>query len=86
MVTWGGGSKGVTFLNTLRDPSPVRAVVDLNPRKAGKFVPGTGQEIVSPEALRQISPDAVIVMNPIYVDEITEHVRSLGLKGEIHLV
>ncbi len=86
VVTWGGGSKGVTFLNTLGKPSPIRAVVDLNPRKAGKFVPGTGQEIVSPEALRQIRPDAVIVMNPIYVDEISEHVRSMGLKAEIHLV
>lgn len=86
VVTWGGGSKGVTFLNTLGEPSPVRAVVDLNPRKSGKFVPGTGQEIVAPETLRALRPDAVVVMNPIYAEEITQHVRSLDLQAEILVV
>jgi hypothetical protein len=46
-------------------------------------MPGTGHRIVGPEALRDVRPDAVIVMNPIYRAEIGEQLRSLGLDPEL---
>lgn len=69
-VIWGSGSKGVTFLNMLDTAGIIDYAVDINPRKQGKFIPGSGQEIVSPEFLKELKPDLVYIMNPIYKDEI----------------
>ncbi len=82
VVVWGAGSKGVTFLNLLGDRAVVDYVVDLNPRKQGMYVAGTGQKIVPPEFLQKYQPDMVIVMNPIYENEIQKLTASLGLKPE----
>jgi SAM-dependent methyltransferase len=82
-VIWGAGSKGVTFLNALEARDEVRYAVDINPRKQGKFLAGTGQRIVPPESLREVQPDVVIVMNPIYEGEIRACVQDLGLKSKI---
>jgi hypothetical protein len=64
-------------------PSAVVGVVDLNPRKHGRFVPGTGHEVVSPDRLRDIRPDVVIVMNEVYKDEIRKDLRARGLTPEL---
>ena len=82
-VVWGAGSKGVTFLNTLKITDQIGYVVDINPRKHGTYVGGTGQEIVSPEVLMEIQPDVVIVMNSIYETEIRELVDGIGLNTEL---
>ena len=85
-VVWGGGSKGVTFLNALGQESDIEYVVDLNPHKQGKYVAGTGQRVVPPEFLREIRPTDVIVMNPIYEREIADSVRALGLDTRLSCV
>jgi hypothetical protein len=82
-VVWGSGSKGVTFLNTLRDESPIAHVVDINPRKQGMFVAGTGQAIISPDALREHRPDLVIVMNRLYEGEIRRMLDERGIDAPI---
>lgn len=83
-VLWGAGSKGVTFLNAVAGPDGrVGSVVDINPRKQGCFVAGTGQEIISPESLKDRRPDAVVIMNPAYEAEVGGTLRSLGVKAEI---
>lgn len=82
-VVWGAGSKGVSFLNTLKTAGQISHVVDINPHKQGKYVPGTGQEIVAPESLKDIDPDLIIIMNPIYISEIWETVKRMGLKCRI---
>lgn len=83
-VLWGAGSKGVTFLNVVNGADgPIRHIVDINPRKHGCFVAGSGQEIVPPEALRALKPAAVIIMNPAYRDEITRQLRSLGVAADV---
>jgi SAM-dependent methyltransferase len=69
---WGAAGKGTTLVNTI-DPQNrrVRFLIDINPAKHGKYVPGTGHEIVSPSYLReQRSRIAGIVnMNPNYLEE-----------------
>ena len=79
-VLWGAGAKGVSFLNIFEALDPVEYVVDINPRKQGKHIAGTGQRIIGPELLPEHRPDVVIVMNPIYRDEIGETVRRFGLR------
>jgi SAM-dependent methyltransferase len=83
VVLWGGGAKGVSFLTTLNLTEQVASVVDLNPYKQGKFIPGTGHAVIAPKALADQPPDLVIVMNPIYVAEVASNLKQLGLEPEI---
>ncbi len=82
-VVWGSGSKGVTFLNLLASDSNIEYAVDINPRKQGKFIPGTGQAIVPPERMAHYQPDVVIVMNPLYKQEIADSLQAMGLTPTI---
>ena len=85
-VIWGSGSKGVAFLTTLNITSEIAYAVDINPHKHGTFMAGTGHEIVGPEFLRDYKPDIVIVMNPVYRDEIQDDLHKLGLQAELIMV
>lgn len=82
-VLWGSGSKGVAFLVNLGLDRMIDYVVDINPHRQGMFMPGTGQEIVAPAALEKIRPDVVIVMNRVYVEEIREELKIMGLSPEV---
>jgi hypothetical protein len=82
-VVWGAGSKGVTFLSVLNVPGSVEYVVDINPNMSKHYLVKTGIEIVSPPVLRDYRPDVVIVMNPIYRDEIIVNLTSYGLTPEV---
>ena len=83
IVLWGSGSKGVAFLTTLGIRDEVEYVVDINPRKHGTFMAGTGQEIVSPEFLQEYEPDIVVIMNPAYKGEIRSALDGLGLAPQV---
>jgi SAM-dependent methyltransferase len=83
VVLWGSGSKGVAFLTTLGITDEIQYVVDINPYRHGYFMPGSGQEIVAPEFLREYRPDLVVVMNSIYCDEIRQQMAEMGLQPEI---
>lgn len=83
VVVWGSGSKGVAFLTTLGITSEIEYVVDINPNRHGKYMPGSGQQIVPPEFLATLKPDAVVIMNPIYRGEIRKDLRRLGINPEI---
>ena len=76
---WGSGSKGVTFLNVLQTQNQIRHIVDINPRKQGKFIPGSGQQIIAPEALKANPPDVIIIVNAIYESEIQQQLQEMGL-------
>jgi 2-polyprenyl-3-methyl-5-hydroxy-6-metoxy-1,4-benzoquinol methylase len=78
-VLWGGGSKAVAFLTTLDVRAGIDHAVDLNPRRNGTFIAGTGQQIVVPESLAQDRPDVVIVMSPIYLPEIKAQLERMGV-------
>jgi len=72
-VVWGAGSKGVIFnLHMSRRNAPVDYVVDINPDKAGKFLPCTGIRVSSPEEFnREVrSGSRIFVMNPNYLEEV----------------
>ncbi len=83
VALWGGGSKAVAFLTTLGLSEEVAGVVDINPFKQGKFLPGAGNEVIAPEKLRDLCPDTVIVMNPIYLPEIKASLNNMGLEPEV---
>ena len=82
IVLWGAGTKAVGFLNMLDLTSDggIKYVVDVNPRKSGRFVPRTAQKIVSPEHLRHYRPDVVVVMNAEYVRDIQTMLESMSVQ------
>jgi SAM-dependent methyltransferase len=82
-VVWGSGSKCVSFLTTLGVKDEIEYVVDINPFRHGKYIPGAGKQVKSPEVLRNYKPDVVIVMNPIYCDEIRQMLDDMGLTPEV---
>jgi len=83
VLVWGAGSKGVTFLNSLKTRDQVEYVIDINPKKQGKYIAGTGQRIMPPEFLKEYRPDIVIVMNPIYLEEIRNFIRTMNLNSDL---
>ena len=86
VAVWGAGSKGVTFLNALNLTDQVQCVVDINPAKQGLYVPGTGQQVVSPPEMEDDPPEAIVIMNPVYQSEIKTMVAELGLTPTFHVV
>ena len=83
VVVWGAGSKGVTFLNRMSRSDLVECVVDINPRKQGMYVAGTGHPIVAPDFLREDIRSTILVMNPIYADEIRKMIASMDVSADI---
>ena len=83
VVVWGSGSKCVAFLTTLKTVDKIEYAVDINPHRHGKFIPGVGKEIMSPEFLKSYQPDKVIVMNAIYTEEIGKMLKDMGVTTEV---
>jgi SAM-dependent methyltransferase len=82
-VLWGAGSRGVQFLH-LADPGRrLAAVVDVNPRKWGRYLPVTGHEVSAPETLAGSGTRSVIITNPAYHDEIDAALRQLGVHATL---
>jgi SAM-dependent methyltransferase len=82
-VLWGAGSKAVSYLTTLGEVNEIEYLVDVNPFKHEKFIAGTGHKVVSPEFLRHYRPDVVIVMNPIYRQEVKRDLEAMGLRPDL---
>ena len=88
---WGGATKGVLFLKHLSQINPilfsyVKGVIDINPKKQNHFTPSTYFEIISPSTFFDACSDgdAVLVMNPNYIDEIKSSIeQSVSKKLEV---
>jgi hypothetical protein len=83
VAVWGSGSKCVSLMCSIDLGDTLQAIVDINPHKHGKFLAGSGREIQSPDALTALRPDAVIIMNSIYTEEIRHELATRGLEPEL---
>jgi len=88
VALWGAGARAVIYLNMLghERAKTIGCAVDLNPRKHGMFLPGTGQQILAPAELPGFEPDVVLLMNPIYREEIAASLKDLRVDAELCLV
>lgn len=82
-VIWGSGSKGVAFLTTLKIQDQISFAVDINPNKHGTYMAGTGHRIVGPDFFKEYKPDTVIVMNPIYSNEIRKDLERMKIPAKL---
>ncbi|NER01010.1 MAG: methyltransferase, partial [Cyanothece sp. SIO2G6] len=83
VAVWGAGAKAVGFLNMLGRVEFIEHVVDINPHKHGKYLAGTGQKVISPEALVEVGVDVLLLMNPIYGEEVSAQIKELGIEAEL---
>ena len=70
VALWGAGAKGVTFANLI-DPERkwIDCIIDLNPNKQGKYIPGAAHPIVSYQDIANRGITTAILMNPNYYQE-----------------
>lgn len=80
VALWGAGAKGVTFANLI-DPDCkwIDCIIDLNPNKQGKYIPGTGHPIVNYQEIANRQVKTAVLMNPNYYAE------NLALLNEANL-
>lgn len=86
VAVWGGGAKAVSFLNLVEGTAAVSYVVDVNPAKQGHFIGGSGHPIVGPERVEQEPPDLVVLMNPIYREEVAAELTARGARADLAAV
>ena len=83
VAIWGSGSKAVSFLSTLGIGSEIGCVVDINAARHGRYVPGSGHLISSPEQLREYQPDHIVLMNPVYHGEVAQMLEKTGIATDL---
>jgi hypothetical protein len=73
----------VQFLAAADPDRRLSAVVDVNPRKWGRYLPGGGHRVDPPASLARVRPRAVIITNPAYRTEIRASLAALGVDPEL---
>ena len=82
-ILWGAGSKATGFLVATGLTDSVRAVADINPDKQGSFVAGTGHPVVGPAEAAALDQGLVVVMNPLYLEEVRADLAALGCRPRL---
>lgn len=83
-VLWGAAGKGTGLLNLLdTNYDQLKYVVDSNPARHNTYIPRTGQQVVSPEFLKELKPRYILITNHNYYDEIRSQILKLGLHADI---
>jgi hypothetical protein len=77
IACFGAAAKGCVFLNTCEiDHKLIKFIVDDTPFKQGKYVPGTGLEVVSREALKKNKIDYLIILAHNFKDYIINSLKT----------
>jgi SAM-dependent methyltransferase len=81
LALWGAGAKGVTMANII-DPEceSISCIIDINPKKQGHYIPGTGHPIIDYHQIPQFDLKNIIVMNPNYYDETKQLLQEAGIE------
>jgi SAM-dependent methyltransferase len=85
VVAWGAAGRGISFLNLADPDGEILYIVEINPARQGRYIPGTGALVVAPESLVQYRPDVIILTNATYENEIKQQANRLGLDCEFLL-
>lgn len=84
VALWGAGAKGASFANLVdSDCAIIDCVVDLNPNKQGRYIPGTGHPIVAPADLTWRGVKSALLMNPNYREENLRLLSEAGIEIDL---
>ena len=80
IALWGAGAKGATLANLVdANGTLIDCIVDINPSKQGRYLPGTGHPIVAPAELPLRGVRQAILMNPNYRQENLQWLTQAGI-------
>ena len=94
IVFWGSSGNGVALLNELNiNYKTIQYVIDDDIRKQGKYIPCTGQEIVSSDNPKLKNIDCIFIASQLHIKTISEKcykkfgtkVKVYNLQGELLL-
>ena len=84
MVAYGASARSSTMLNYLGPVTKaLQAIADASPLKHGKYSPGVNIPIVSPQAVLEMNPHAIVLFAFNFEDEILRFLKDAGWKGEV---
>jgi hypothetical protein len=87
VVAYGAAAKGNTLLNSCGiKPDLLPWVCDAAAAKQGKFMPGSHIPILSPEKLRDLKPDYLLILPWNIADEVQKECIFLKEKGTTFLI
>jgi hypothetical protein len=76
---FGAAAKGCVFLNSCGiNDTMIKYIIDDTPFKQGKFVPGTGIEVVSRDILKDNNPDYILILAHNFKDYIIDSLKYEG--------
>jgi len=84
VVLWQAGGKTLAVLTLAGVDDVIAGVVDANPAKRGRYLPGTSRSILGPDDVPALVPRHVVVMNPVYVDEVGRALADAGVAANVH--
>ena len=74
---FGAAAKGCVFLNSCEiNHHMIPYIIDDTPFKQGKFVPGTGIEVISRDTLKTYQPDYILILAHNFKDYIMESLKD----------
>lgn len=77
IVCFGAAAKGCVFLNSCGiNDDMIPFIIDDTPFKQGKFVPGTGIEVISRESLKAFQPDYILILAHNFKDYIIDSLKD----------
>jgi hypothetical protein len=84
VLVWQASSKAAAMITTLGIAQFIAGLVDVNPLKRGRFIVGSGHRVLAPEDISGVAPRHVVIMNPIYEEEIAAMLGRRGVDAELH--
>lgn len=76
VAVWCAGHFAFTVLAMLSDYNDIEYIIDNAEFKKGKYSPGTHILIEGPEYFKEHPVDAIMILGPIYVDEIIKEIQD----------
>ena len=84
LVAYGASARSSTMLNYLGPVTKtLQAIADASPLKHGKYSPGVNIPIVSPQAVLEMNPHAIVLFAFNFEDEILRFLTDAGWKGDV---
>ena len=75
---FGAAAKGCIFLNSLAITyKEIPYIIDDTDIKQGKFIPGTGIEVVNREFLKNNQPDYILILAHNFADHIIDSLKDI---------